>query len=98
MGYRILPSVSHRGARAWRCVPGAAGGRPRRWSSARRAIPEALNPQIVTTTTGMNAGRPMFNNLVEFVKGSDGHRARPRGELDSFGRTARNTSSACARA
>lgn len=32
--------------------------------------PEALNPQIVTTTTGMNAGRPMFNNLVEFRKGS----------------------------
>ena len=32
--------------------------------------PEALNPQIVTTTTGMNAGRPMFNTLVEFVPGS----------------------------
>jgi dipeptide transport system substrate-binding protein len=32
--------------------------------------PEALNPQIVTTTTGMNAGRPMFNNLVEFAPGS----------------------------
>jgi dipeptide transport system substrate-binding protein len=32
--------------------------------------PEALNPQIVTTTTGMNAGRPMFDNLVEFVPGS----------------------------
>ncbi len=32
--------------------------------------PEALNPQIVTTTTGMNAGRPMFNNLVEFKPGS----------------------------
>jgi dipeptide transport system substrate-binding protein len=32
--------------------------------------PEALNPQIVTTTTGMNAGRPMFNNLVEFVPGT----------------------------
>ncbi|MFO1151112.1 MAG: ABC transporter substrate-binding protein [Alsobacter sp.] len=32
--------------------------------------PEALNPQIVTTTTGMNAGRPMFNNLVEFEKGT----------------------------
>jgi dipeptide transport system substrate-binding protein len=32
--------------------------------------PEALNPQIVTTTTGMNAGRPMFNNLVEFKKGT----------------------------
>jgi dipeptide transport system substrate-binding protein len=32
--------------------------------------PESLNPQIVTTTTGMNAARPMFNNLVEFVTGS----------------------------
>jgi dipeptide transport system substrate-binding protein len=32
--------------------------------------PEALNPQIVTTTTGMNAGRPIFNTLVEFVPGS----------------------------
>jgi dipeptide transport system substrate-binding protein len=32
--------------------------------------PEALNPQIVTTTTGMNAGRPVFNNLVEFRPGS----------------------------
>ena len=32
--------------------------------------PEALNPQIVTTTTGMNAGRPMFNNLVEFAPGT----------------------------
>jgi dipeptide transport system substrate-binding protein len=32
--------------------------------------PEALNPQIVTTTTGMNAGRPVFNNLVEFLPGT----------------------------
>ncbi|WP_046863298.1 ABC transporter substrate-binding protein [Microvirga massiliensis] len=32
--------------------------------------PEALNPQIVSTTTGMNAARPMFNNLVEFPAGS----------------------------
>ena len=32
--------------------------------------PEALNPQLVTTTTGMNAGRPMFDNLVEFEPGS----------------------------
>jgi dipeptide transport system substrate-binding protein len=28
--------------------------------------PRSLNPQLVTDTTGMNAGRPMFNNLVEF--------------------------------
>ena len=32
--------------------------------------PEALNPQLVTTTTGINASRPMFNNLVEFVPGT----------------------------
>jgi len=32
--------------------------------------PESLNPQLVTTTTGMNAGRPIFNNLVEFVPGT----------------------------
>ncbi len=32
--------------------------------------PESLNPQMVTTTTGMNAARPMFNNLVEFRTGS----------------------------
>jgi dipeptide transport system substrate-binding protein len=32
--------------------------------------PESLNPQVVTTTTGINAGRPFFNNLVEFPPGS----------------------------
>jgi dipeptide transport system substrate-binding protein len=32
--------------------------------------PEALNPQIITTTTGMNAAKPMFNTLVEFVPGT----------------------------
>ncbi len=32
--------------------------------------PESLKPQIVTTTTGINAGRPFFNNLVEFLPGS----------------------------
>jgi dipeptide transport system substrate-binding protein len=32
--------------------------------------PEALNPQFVTTTTGMNAARPMFDNLVEFEPGT----------------------------
>lgn len=31
--------------------------------------PEALNPQLVTTTTGMNAARPMFDSLVEFEAG-----------------------------
>jgi dipeptide transport system substrate-binding protein len=37
--------------------------------------PEALNPQIVTTTTGLNAARPMFNQLVEFEPGTT--RIRP---------------------
>ena len=32
--------------------------------------PEALNPQLITTTTGMNAARPMFNMLVEFTPGT----------------------------
>ncbi|BAT58320.1 periplasmic dipeptide transport protein precursor [Variibacter gotjawalensis] len=32
--------------------------------------PEALNPQLATTTTGMNASRPIFNGLVEFKAGS----------------------------
>lgn len=31
--------------------------------------PEALNPQLVTTTTGMNAARPMFDTLVAFAPG-----------------------------
>ncbi|GGK37826.1 ABC transporter substrate-binding protein [Salinarimonas ramus] len=32
--------------------------------------PEALNPQLVTTTTGMNAARPMFDTLVAFAPGA----------------------------
>jgi dipeptide transport system substrate-binding protein len=32
--------------------------------------PESLNPQFATTTTGMNAGRPIFNTLVEFAPGT----------------------------
>ena len=32
--------------------------------------PESLNPQTMTTTTGISAGRPFFNNLVEFRPGS----------------------------
>ena len=32
--------------------------------------PESLNPQTMTTTTGISAGRPFFNNLVEFPPGS----------------------------
>lgn len=31
--------------------------------------PEALNPQLVTTTTGMNAARAMFDTLVAFEPG-----------------------------
>jgi dipeptide transport system substrate-binding protein len=37
--------------------------------------PESLNPQIVTTTTAMDAGRPIFNTLVEFAPGSTTVRA-----------------------
>src|SRR3954463_7536383 len=32
--------------------------------------PEALNPALVSTSTAMNASRPMFNNLVEFAPGT----------------------------
>ena len=54
-------------------VAGALGATP---AAAKTLVfcsegnPEALNPQIVTTTTGINAGRPMFNTLVEFEAGS----------------------------
>nr|WP_209767585.1 ABC transporter substrate-binding protein [Azospirillum rugosum] len=32
--------------------------------------PESFNPQVTTTGTSMNAALPLFNNLVEFVRGS----------------------------
>ncbi len=32
--------------------------------------PESISPQLTTTTTGMNATRPVFNNLVEFIPGT----------------------------
>lgn len=32
--------------------------------------PNALNPQFAATTTAMNAGRPIFNNLVDLEPGS----------------------------
>lgn len=32
--------------------------------------PGTLNPQIASTKTGMNAGRPIFNNLVEYEPGT----------------------------
>jgi dipeptide transport system substrate-binding protein len=32
--------------------------------------PETLSPHMATTTTGMNATRPVFNNLVEFTPGT----------------------------
>ena len=32
--------------------------------------PSSLNPQFATTTTTMNAGRPIFNNLVDLEPGS----------------------------
>ena len=31
--------------------------------------PDGLNPQLMTTTTGMNAIRPIYNQLVEFEPG-----------------------------
>ncbi len=71
MGYRILPSclrVAALAMMAHACLALPAAGKTLVFCS--EGNPEALNPQIVTTTTGMNAGRPMFNNLVEFAKGS----------------------------
>lgn len=56
--------------------------------------PEALNPQIITTTTGMNASRPMFNNLVEFAPGST-KIAPGLAESGRSPRTARSTPSTC---
>jgi len=32
--------------------------------------PGTLNPQVASTKTGMNAGRPIFNNLVEYEPGT----------------------------
>src|SRR5262249_47936527 len=32
--------------------------------------PDGLNPQLMTTTTGMNAIRPIYNQLVEFEPGT----------------------------
>jgi dipeptide transport system substrate-binding protein len=32
--------------------------------------PGTLNPQVASTKTGMNAGRPIFNNLVEYTPGT----------------------------
>ena len=54
--------------------------------------PESLNPQIVTTTTGMNAGRPFFNNLVEFPPGSTELGPALAEVLGRFRTTASNTS------
>lgn len=50
------------------CVTGPAAAKTLVFCS--EGSPEALNPQIVTTTTGMNAARPVFNNLVEFRPGT----------------------------
>ncbi|NYZ16073.1 ABC transporter substrate-binding protein [Azospirillum sp. RWY-5-1] len=32
--------------------------------------PESFNPQVTTTGTSMNAALPLYNNLVEFVRGT----------------------------
>jgi dipeptide transport system substrate-binding protein len=53
-------------ALAW--LAGPAGAKTLVFCS--EGSPEALNPQIITTTTGMNAARPVFNNLVEFRPGT----------------------------
>jgi dipeptide transport system substrate-binding protein len=50
------------------CVAGPASAKTLVFCS--EGNPESLNPQIVTTSTGINAGRPMFNTLVEFSPGS----------------------------
>jgi dipeptide transport system substrate-binding protein len=47
---------------------GAAGAKTLVYCS--EGSPESLNPQTMTTTTGISAGRLFFNNLVEFAAGS----------------------------
>ena len=47
---------------------GAANGKTLVYCS--EGNPESLNPQTMTTTTGMSAARLFFNNLVEFAPGS----------------------------
>src|SRR5215204_1127217 len=71
MGYRLLPScfrIAALATMAHVCLAQPAAGKTLVFCS--EGNPEALNPQIVTTTTGMNAGRPMFNTLVEFAPGT----------------------------
>ena len=60
--------------------------------------PESLNPQIVTTTTGINAGRPFFNNLVEFPPGSTEPRPGARRNPGRSRTTGSNTPFICAAA
>ena len=77
-------SREHRHAHCDRRLAGGAGAsaraqlRRRRWSSARRAIRNRSIRRSMTTTTGINAGRPFFNNLVEFLPGSTETRPRWR--------------------
>ena len=51
--------------------------------------PEALNPQLTTTTIGMDASRPIYNTLVEFVPGTLIAQLRPEGVLAAIERDAR---------
>lgn len=51
------------------CLPAAPAGAKTLVFCA-EGSPEGLNPQIVTTSTGMDAARPMFNTLLEFVPGT----------------------------
>jgi dipeptide transport system substrate-binding protein len=52
------------------CLFGAQAGSAKTLVFCSEGNPESLNPQTMTTTTGINAGRPFFNNLVEFPPGS----------------------------
>ncbi len=51
-------------------LAGAAGAPAKTLVFCSEGNPETLNPQLATTTTGMNAARPIFNNLVEFEPGT----------------------------
>ena len=80
------------------CLLGAGAASAKTLVFCSEGNPEALNPQIDDHTTGINAGRPFFNNLVEFAPGSTEIVAGARRSLDDLGRRARNTSSTCAAA
>ncbi|MEJ1159794.1 ABC transporter substrate-binding protein [Prosthecomicrobium sp. N25] len=61
------PLLAAAAALAISALPHAAGAKTLVYCS--EGNPESLNPQLVTTTTGVAAGKPMFNSLVEFEPG-----------------------------